>query len=38
MIENGREMALNKSPVIDGKYIFCWMQAAQRAEFGHALE
>jgi hypothetical protein len=23
MIENEREMALNKSPVIDGEYIFC---------------
>jgi hypothetical protein len=23
MIENEREMALNKSPVIDGKCIFC---------------
>lgn len=29
---------LNKKPVKIGKYILYWMQAAQRAEYNHALE
>lgn len=38
MIENRRVKYLNKYPVKDGKYVLYWMQAAQRAEFNHALE
>jgi deoxyribodipyrimidine photolyase len=38
MTEKERIKVLNKSPVIDRKYVFYWMQAAQRIEFNHALE
>ena len=33
-----RTRALNDQPIQDGRYVLCWMQAAQRSEYNHALE
>jgi deoxyribodipyrimidine photo-lyase len=38
MIKRERIEILNKCPVVGGKYVLYWMQAAQRTEFNHALE
>jgi deoxyribodipyrimidine photo-lyase len=38
MIQRERIKLLNNRKVFDGKYILYWMQAAQRAEYNHALE
>jgi deoxyribodipyrimidine photo-lyase len=38
MIQPERVTALNKESVRRGKYVLYWMQAAQRAEYNHALE
>ncbi len=38
MIQPERIKALNNKVLCDGKYILYWMQAAQRAEYNHALE
>jgi deoxyribodipyrimidine photo-lyase len=38
MTQRERVRALNKEPVRRGKYVLYWMQAAQRAEYNHALE
>jgi len=38
MIEKERIKLLNDGKVHGGKYVLYWMQAAQRAEYNHALE
>jgi deoxyribodipyrimidine photo-lyase len=38
MIQPERIKALNNKSPRDGKYVLYWMQAAQRAEYNHALE
>lgn len=38
MIQEERVKQLNNKPVKTGKYVLYWMQAAQRAEYNHALE
>ena len=38
MIQEKRVTKLNNKPVKTGKYVLYWMQAAQRAEYNHALE
>jgi deoxyribodipyrimidine photo-lyase len=38
MIQSERIVALNSKPVRGRKYVLYWMQAAQRAEYNHALE
>jgi len=38
MIQPERIKPLNNKQVADGKYVLYWMQAAQRAEYNHALE
>ena len=38
MIHNERIKPLNSKTVDKGNYILYWMQAAQRAEYNHALE
>ena len=38
MIQEKRVKKLNNKPVKTGKYVLYWMQAAQRAEYNHALE
>jgi deoxyribodipyrimidine photo-lyase len=38
MIQPGRIKVLNDKPVRNGQYVLYWMQAAQRAEYNHALE
>ncbi|UCE37230.1 MAG: deoxyribodipyrimidine photo-lyase, partial [Thermoplasmata archaeon] len=38
MIQEKRVRRLNSRPVSRGKYVLYWMQAAQRAEYNHALE
>lgn len=38
MMYQERIHALNSKPVQDGAYVLYWMQAAQRAEWNHALE
>jgi deoxyribodipyrimidine photo-lyase len=38
MIQPERIEVLNREPVRNRKYILYWMQAAQRAEYNHALE
>jgi deoxyribodipyrimidine photo-lyase len=38
MIQKERIKLLNSGKVSDGKYVLYWMQAAQRAEYNHALE
>jgi len=38
MIQPERIKALNRKQVRDGKYVLYWMQAAQRAQYNHALE
>ena len=38
MIQSERIKILNDGPVRDGRYVLYWMQAAQRAEYNHALE
>ncbi len=38
MIQPERINVLNDSPQRGGKYVLCWMQAAQRTEYNHALE
>jgi len=38
MIQKERIKLLNNGKVCDGKYVLYWMQAAQRAEYNHALE
>ncbi len=38
MIQPERIRILNNKPVVDGNYVLYWMQAAQRAEYNHALE
>ena len=38
MIQGTRIENLNYKPVKTGQYILYWMQAAQRAEYNHALE
>jgi len=38
MIQPERIKALNDKRAGDGKYVLYWMQAAQRAEYNHALE
>ena len=37
-MERQRIEELNSKPVKPGKYVLYWMQAAQRAEYNHALE
>jgi len=38
MIQPQRIRQLNRKPVRDGRYILYWMQAAQRADWNHALD
>ncbi|MHC4737379.1 MAG: deoxyribodipyrimidine photo-lyase [Planctomycetota bacterium] len=38
MTEQGRIKSLNNKPARKGRYVLYWMQAAQRAEYNHALE
>jgi len=38
MIEESRIRPLNDRPVRPGRFVLYWMQAAQRAEYNHALE
>jgi deoxyribodipyrimidine photo-lyase len=38
MIQQERLKKLNHKPIKKGKYVLYWMQAAQRAEYNHALE
>jgi len=38
MIQHERIQVLNRGPVRNRKYVLYWMQAAQRAEYNHALE
>jgi deoxyribodipyrimidine photo-lyase len=38
MIQKERIRELNGRPVRDGRYVLYWMQAAQRADYNHALE
>jgi deoxyribodipyrimidine photo-lyase len=38
MVQKERITPLNSSPIRDGRYVLYWMQAAQRAEYNHALE
>lgn len=38
MIQPERILELNDKPVLDRKCVLYWMQAAQRAEYNHALE
>ncbi|MHC4325793.1 MAG: deoxyribodipyrimidine photo-lyase, partial [Planctomycetota bacterium] len=38
MIQKERIKLLNDAKVCNGKYVLYWMQAAQRAEYNHALE
>lgn len=38
MIQPQRIRELNRKPVRDGRYILYWMQAAQRADWNHALD
>ncbi|HPC94833.1 MAG TPA: deoxyribodipyrimidine photo-lyase [Sedimentisphaerales bacterium] len=38
MIQPDRIVPLNRCEVRDGQYVLYWMQAAQRAEYNHALE
>jgi len=38
MIQSERIKILNDGPARDGRYVLYWMQAAQRAEYNHALE
>jgi deoxyribodipyrimidine photo-lyase len=38
MIQKERIRELNGRPMRDGRYVLYWMQAAQRADFNHALE
>ena len=38
MIQKERIKLLNNGKVCDGNYVLYWMQAAQRAEYNHALE
>ncbi|MHC4619749.1 MAG: deoxyribodipyrimidine photo-lyase [Planctomycetota bacterium] len=38
MIQPERTRLLNRRPVRSRKYVLYWMQAAQRAEYNHALE
>ncbi len=38
MIQQERIESLNRQAVRDGRYVLYWMQAAQRAQYNHALE
>ena len=38
MIEMERIDSLNDSQTLKGRYVLCWMQQAQRADYNHALE
>jgi len=38
MIQDERISSLNRKPVCQGRYVLYWMQAAQRAQWNHALE
>jgi deoxyribodipyrimidine photo-lyase len=38
MIQQERIESLNRRPVRQGRYVLYWMQAAQRADYNHALE
>ena len=38
MIQKERVNNININPVRKGRYVLYWMQAAQRAEYNHALE
>ncbi|MHC4208013.1 MAG: deoxyribodipyrimidine photo-lyase, partial [Planctomycetota bacterium] len=38
MIQKERIKLINDGKVSGGKYVLYWMQAAQRAEYNHALE
>jgi deoxyribodipyrimidine photo-lyase len=38
VIQQERIESINRKPVRDGRYVLYWMQAAQRAEYNHALE
>ena len=38
MVQKERITALNNRPIRRGRYVLYWMQAAQRAEYNHALE
>jgi len=38
MVQQERIITLNSKPVREGRYVLYWMQAAQRAEYNHALE
>ncbi len=38
MIQPQRIRQLNRKPVRDGRYVLYWMQAAQRADWNHALD
>jgi len=38
MIQHERIEILNREPIRNRKYVLYWMQAAQRAEYNHALE
>ncbi len=37
-VQGKRVLRLNDAPKRDGRYVLYWMQAAQRAEYNHALE
>ncbi len=38
MIQPERKRPLNQNPTRDGEFVLYWMQAAQRADWNHALE
>lgn len=38
MIQDTRIYSLNRKPIKKGDFVLYWMQAAQRAEYNHALE
>jgi len=38
MVQKERIEKINIGPLRKGRYVLCWMQAAQRAEYNHALE
>ena len=38
MIQPSRIKALNRRPVVNGRYVLYWMQASPRTRHNHALE
>jgi len=38
MIQPERIQRLNTKEIANGRYVLCWMQQSQRAEYNHALE